>query len=127
MTNAFGTATSNEATLTVVANQAPTATITAPAAGTLYTAGSTITYAGTGTDPEDGPLPACAFTWQVDFHHDTHTHPFLAPTSGSDRRHVHHPDERRDVAQRVVPHLPDRERLGRPDPARPSSTCCRAP
>ena len=32
------------------------------------------------TDPEDGTLPASAFTWRVDFHHDTHTHPFIAPT-----------------------------------------------
>ncbi len=35
------------------------------------------------TDPEDGTLPASAFTWQVDFHHDTHSHPFIPATSGS--------------------------------------------
>ena len=46
-----GTATSNEATLTVTANQPPTATITAPAAGTTYGGGETIAYSGTGTDP----------------------------------------------------------------------------
>ena len=28
-------------------------------------------------------LPASAFTWQVDFHHATHIHPFIAPTSGA--------------------------------------------
>jgi hypothetical protein len=27
-------------------------------------------------------LPPSAFTWQIDFHHDTHTHPFLQPTTG---------------------------------------------
>ena len=42
-----------------------------------------IAYAGTGTDPEDGTLPASAFTWRVDFHHDTHVHPFIAPTTGA--------------------------------------------
>ncbi len=42
-----------------------------------------ISYAGTATDPEDGTLPASAFTWQVDFHHDTHSHPFIPATSGS--------------------------------------------
>ena len=62
---------SNEATLTVSSNQAPTGTITQPAAGTLYSGGTVINYAGTATDPEDGTLPASAFTWQVDFHHDT--------------------------------------------------------
>ena len=82
VSNAFGSATSNNARLTVVANQAPTATITQPAAGTLYSAGQTINFAGTGTDPEQGNLPASAFTWRVDFHHDDHTHPHVQPTSG---------------------------------------------
>ena len=82
MSNASGSATSNSATLTVLANVAPTGTITAPANGTSYRGGQTFTFSGTGTDPEDGTLPASAFTWRVDFHHDDHTHPFLAPTSG---------------------------------------------
>ena len=83
VTNSFGSATSNTATLTVTANSLPSATITAPANNTLYSAGDTITYSGTGTDPEDGKLPASAFTWQVDFHHDTHIHPFIPATSGA--------------------------------------------
>lgn len=81
VTNAAGTATSNSATLTV-AGGAPTAAITAPAAGTTYAAGTTVAFSGTGTDPQDGTLPASAFTWEVVFHHDTHTHPFFGPTSG---------------------------------------------
>jgi glucose/arabinose dehydrogenase len=82
VSNAAGSAISNPAVLTVTANQPPTATITAPAAGTLYNGGMTISFAGTASDPEDGGLPASAFTWQVDFHHADHTHPFLPPTSG---------------------------------------------
>ena len=81
VTNAFGTATSNSATLTV-SGGAPTATITTPAAGTTYAAGTTVTFSGTGTDPQDGTLPASAFTWEVVFHHDTHNHPFFPATSG---------------------------------------------
>jgi hypothetical protein len=81
--NDFGSVFSNEAVLTVAANQAPTATISQPAAGALYSGGSVINYAGTGTDPEDGTLPPGAFTWWVDFHHDTHTHPFILPTTGA--------------------------------------------
>jgi glucose/arabinose dehydrogenase len=81
--NAIGTATSNSATLTVSPNTAPTGNINTPASGTLYSAGQTINYSGTGTDPEDGSLPASAFTWQVDFHHDTHVHPFIPATSGA--------------------------------------------
>jgi glucose/arabinose dehydrogenase len=83
VTNAFGSVVSSEAVLTVSTSQAPTATITAPTAGTLYSGGMIINYAGTGTDAEDGTLPAGAFTWQVDFHHADHFHPFLLPTSGS--------------------------------------------
>jgi len=74
---------SNEATLTVTSNQAPTGTISQPVAGTLYSGGMVINYAGTATDPEDGTLPASAFTWQVDFHHDTHVHPFMPATTGA--------------------------------------------
>jgi glucose/arabinose dehydrogenase len=83
VSNAFGSATSNEATLHVTQNTNPTATITAPAHRTLYSAGDRIDYAGTGTDVESGVLPAAFFTWQVDFHHDTHVHPFVAPHSGA--------------------------------------------
>jgi glucose/arabinose dehydrogenase len=81
--NSVGTATSNTATLTVTTNKAPTAAITAPVAGTLYKGGQTITYSGKGTDPEDGTLAASQMTWQVDFHHDTHIHPFILATTGS--------------------------------------------
>ena len=84
VTNAFGGATSNSATLTITStNTAPSARIDTPPAGTFYNAGDTVNYAGAGTDAEDGTLPASAFTWQVDFHHDTHTHPFVPATSGA--------------------------------------------
>jgi hypothetical protein len=81
VSNAFGSAASNYATLTVVANKAPKAKIVRPN-GSKYTAGDVIQYWGSGTDKEDGALPASAFTWSVVFHHDTHTHPFMPETSG---------------------------------------------
>lgn len=81
VTNSAGTAISNAATLTV-GGSAPTASITAPAAGATYAAGTTVSFSGAGTDPQDGTLPASAFTWEVVFHHDTHTHPFYGPVSG---------------------------------------------
>jgi glucose/arabinose dehydrogenase len=64
------------------ANLPPTASITLPASGTLFSGGDTIHFSGGGTDPEDGTLAASRLTWWVDLHHDTHTHPFLPPTSG---------------------------------------------
>ena len=83
VSNTFGSDTSTSATLLVTSNSSPTATITTPANGTFYTAGQTVTYAGTGTDPESGNLPPSAFTWQVDFHHDAHAHPFIPATTGA--------------------------------------------
>jgi glucose/arabinose dehydrogenase len=82
VTNDFGSATSNSATLTVTASGVPQATIVSPAAGTLYSGGQTFTFSGTASDPDDGALPASAFTWRVDFHHDDHTHPHLPDTQG---------------------------------------------
>jgi glucose/arabinose dehydrogenase len=82
VTNSFGSDTSNSATLTVTPNSAPQGTITMPVAGTLFSGGQTINFAGSASDPEDGTLPASAFTWQVDLHHETHVHPFVQPVTG---------------------------------------------
>jgi len=82
VSNSAGTVISNSATLTVLTNGAPTGTITAPTNGATYRGGQTFTFAGTGSDPEQGNLPPSAFTWQVDFHHDDHSHPHVPPTSG---------------------------------------------
>jgi hypothetical protein len=51
--------------------------------GALYQGGQTIGYAGTGSDDEDGNVPASGFTWRVDFHHDEHFHPFVPSTGGA--------------------------------------------
>jgi len=81
-TNGYGSTSSDGAFLTVTADQAPTATIDVQAPRPLYEAGDHITFSGTASDPEDGPLPPEAFTWTVNFHHDTHFHPFLPATTG---------------------------------------------
>ena len=82
VSNDFGSATSNAATLTVLSGGVPNATIGSPATGTLYRGGQAFTFSGSATDPEDGAVPASAFTWRVDFHHDDHTHPHMPATSG---------------------------------------------
>lgn len=83
VTNAFGTATSNEATLTVTSNTAPTPVITTPAGGATYTAGSTLSFSGDASDTQDGVLPPSAFKWRIDFYHDAHFHPGMPDTTGS--------------------------------------------
>lgn len=83
VSNSVGAVLSAEAVLTVTGGTAPVATFVMPAEGTRFRATETLVFAGFGTDAEDGDLPASAFTWRVDFHHDDHLHPFLPATSGS--------------------------------------------
>lgn len=84
VTNTFGSITTNEVVLTVTANSRPVPqiTITLPGGATLYQAGQTLQFSGSATDAEDAIIPTTSFTWKIDFHHDQHTHPGLAPTSG---------------------------------------------
>ncbi len=81
--------------ISISAGSLPSATILSPADGTQFKAGDVIFYRGDGTDPDDGALPASAFTWNIDFLHEGHVHPgtpitgvkegsFTIPTSGHD-------------------------------------------
>jgi glucose/arabinose dehydrogenase len=57
---------SGAATVTVnVGNTPPTATITAPPAGTTWKVGDLISFSGSATDPQDGPLPPSALSWTL--------------------------------------------------------------
>jgi glucose/arabinose dehydrogenase len=82
VSNPFGSVTSEEAVLNVTTNRPPAGTILTPAEGTIYVAGDTINFSGEASDAEDGVLQPEAFTWWVEFHHESHTHPFLPPSSG---------------------------------------------
>ncbi len=75
VTNGFGNTTSNDAHLTVTANQPPIAVIDTPLTNSLYSAGEVINFHGSSTDPEDGALIDTTYRWLVVFHHDTHVHP----------------------------------------------------
>ncbi|MEO8000074.1 MAG: Ig-like domain-containing protein, partial [Gemmatimonadaceae bacterium] len=44
-------------------NQLPTATITSPANGSSVVQGTSVSFAGTGTDPEDGALSGASLVW----------------------------------------------------------------
>jgi len=74
VTNIAGQNFSNTATLTVIENAKPVSKILTPTAGTLYSAGTSISFSGSGTDAEDGVLSASAMSWQINFHHDDHKH-----------------------------------------------------
>jgi len=80
VSNPSGSVTSNAASLTVTTNQPPSANIVAQP---TYIAGTVVPFSGTASDPQDGTLPASAYNWRVDLHHDAHNHPVLAPTPGA--------------------------------------------
>jgi subtilisin family serine protease len=64
-TDAQGATGTSTRTLTVTPppNQAPTASITAPANGTSVVSGTAVTFSGGGTDPEDGALGGTSLQW----------------------------------------------------------------
>jgi glucose/arabinose dehydrogenase/PKD repeat protein len=81
--------------LTISVGGAPTASIITPQNNSTFRAGDVVSFSGDGTDPDDGALPASAFTWNVDFLHEGHVHPgvvltnaksgtFTIPTTGHD-------------------------------------------
>ena len=93
----------------------PTATITSPTDGIFFRAGDVISFSGTGTDPDDGTLPAERL-------HLEHRLPARRPRPSGhpdhrrQERHVHDPDDRPRLQR---PHaLPDHahgDRLERAD------------
>jgi glucose/arabinose dehydrogenase len=90
VSNAYGSATSASAVLTVIPQQPPipTMTVTTPHPNHYYFAGDTISFAGSATDPQDGNLAPSALTWVILFEDhpfsnpNHHTQPFFGPTSG---------------------------------------------
>ena len=84
VSNSLGSATTQDATLSVISNTRPVPqlTVALPANAVLYQAGQTISFTGGATDNEDGVLPPSALTWKIDFHHKQHVHPGMQPTSG---------------------------------------------
>ena len=61
---------SDTASVSIKVNDAPpTATITAPLPSLTWAVGDQIPFSGTATDPQDGTLPASAYSWNIVLHH----------------------------------------------------------
>jgi glucose/arabinose dehydrogenase len=62
----------------------PVITITSPSPSARFRVGQAFTLSARAIDEAGQRLPDAALSWTVRLHHDTHTHPFLAPMPGND-------------------------------------------
>ena len=89
VTDSAGAATISDPIVITVGNTPPTATITSPPGSLTWKVGDVIVFSGSGTDTQDGNLPASALSWSLILHHcpsTCHTHPlqdFVGVSSGS--------------------------------------------
>jgi PKD repeat protein len=77
VTDARGTSDTDTVTISA-GNTAPTATIDQPTGTDPWRVGDQILFSGGATDPQDGPLPASALTWDLVLQHcpsNCHQHP----------------------------------------------------
>ena len=75
---------SSSATVRIdVGNTPPEAFIETPTVADRFAVGDSIVLRGSATDREDGQMPASSLSWVVLRRHNTHTHPFLPPTTGN--------------------------------------------
>ncbi len=95
LTVSDGNTSTVSAPITITVGSPPTGRILTPTDGSTFRAGDVISYSGSADDPEDGTLPASAYSWQIDLLHAGHVHPglpgggsssgtFTIPTSGHD-------------------------------------------
>lgn len=66
-----------------VGNTPPSASIDAPADEATYVGGQPIELEGSGTDAEDGAVPAAELDWRVILHHGDHVHPYANLEGGA--------------------------------------------
>ncbi|HEX5090526.1 MAG TPA: LamG-like jellyroll fold domain-containing protein [Nocardioides sp.] len=84
LTVSTGSGSSSSDTVDVtVGSTPPVPSISAPVDGTSVIPGQVISYAGSATDPEDGPLPPSALKWTVLLHHNSHVHTFVGGSGSS--------------------------------------------
>lgn len=79
--NANGAVTSESVRLTVIDGSRPALQL--QGITTTYSAGDTLRFSAAASDPDQLSVPAADLTWRIDFYHDQHQHPAMAPLSGT--------------------------------------------
>lgn len=92
ITNIAGQVISQPATLAITLNEKPIAVIISPTENSTYVAGTSVSFSGSATDPEEGVLASAVMSWQISFHHDDHKHD-EPPREGISEGNFDIPDE----------------------------------
>jgi glucose/arabinose dehydrogenase len=71
------------APITITVGTPPVATFISPPDHTVFQAGQTLVFTGSGADAQDGPLTGASLAWTILFRHDTHTHSVTTGTGSS--------------------------------------------
>jgi len=83
-TNNIASDTSSTAMLLVTSDTRPELYIDLPLSNRTYQAGDTLRFWGHAVDAENEVLPPVFYSWRIDFHHNTHSHPAMQTISGVD-------------------------------------------
>jgi glucose/arabinose dehydrogenase/PKD repeat protein len=89
VTDSGGASSVSDPIVITAGNTPPTATINAPSGSLTWRVGDVINFSGSGTDTQDGNLPASALSWSLILNHcpsNCHSHPlqdFVGVASGS--------------------------------------------
>lgn len=84
VTNSIASDTSASAMLLVTSDTRPELYIDLPLSNHTYQAGDTLRFWGHAIDADNEVLPASFYSWRIDFHHNTHSHPAMQTISGVD-------------------------------------------
>jgi PKD repeat protein len=64
-------------------HNAPAPSILTPTTTKRFRVGEILSLSGSALDENGNALPASALSWRALLHHNSHTHPYLAPTAGT--------------------------------------------
>lgn len=85
VSNSLGHVVSRSVRLEVLENNRPVSTILQPQPVERYRAGDTLFFEGFALDQEDGEISPENLSWKINFHHDSHYHPFLSEITHSNK------------------------------------------
>ncbi len=113
VSNSLGSISSDTVTLNIIDGSRPQISIHRPLVNTHFSALDTIWFEANVEDPDEEMLDPSGIMWQIDFHHDDHTHPAKDPKPGLDGYYVvgQYGEVDTNIYYRVLVEVTDRDGL----------------